>query len=590
MPKIKALPAEVAAKIAAGEVVERPASVVKELVENALDAGASVITVEIDEGGLERIAVTDDGCGMDAADACAAFTRYATSKIASEEDLWNLTTMGFRGEALHAIAAVSDVTIETRSADVLEGTRVECAGGAPQATATGCPRGTRIEVRKLFGSTPARKKFMKSSSAEFGHLNAEVLCAALAHPSVAFEVVHNGKKVWSCPAVTDARERMRLLVSNEELDQLVAFDETFEGMRVCGLVGNELMTRASAKQCHVFVNRRPVRDRLLMHGVTSGYGAALDRGRYPVAAVFVEIDPKTVDVNVHPTKREVRFENGPAVHDVVRAAINKALGQARQTRAFGSSPSTTVIPTEGALATERRNPLPFACHSEPFACHSDRPAKDRWRGAEESLARNAFQRTTNDKRRTTLRVLAQFNAAFILCEDNDGTLVIIDQHAAHEKLGFVQLTKQYEAGKVEKQQLLFPQTMTFTPAEIAAFEESAELFEQAGFEAELFGERDINVSAVPAILGDVDVKALFEKVFADIAERGSSDEIDEKLEHLFSVIACHAQVRAGDRLSMPEMQQLVDDIIREKVDSCPHGRPAIIRIKREEIDRWFKRT
>lgn len=576
MARIKALPPDVAAKIAAGEVVERPASVVKELVENAIDAGASAITVDVDEGGLGRIAVTDDGCGMDAGDAELAFTRYATSKISEESDLWKLATMGFRGEALHAIAAVGDVVVETRVAAALEGTRVEYKGGRPDVGVAGCPKGTRVEVLDLFHATPARKKFMKSSGVEFGHINAEVLRAALAHPSVAFEVSHNGKKVWSHPATSDPRERMRLLVSNEELDQLVEFDEEFEGMRVSGWVGSELMTRASAKQCHVYVNRRPVRDRLLMHGVTSGYGAALDRGRYPVAAVFVDVDPGTVDVNVHPTKREVRFANGPAVHDVIRAAINKALGQARQTRAFGNT---------AEMGDERWETGKPSCRQQnSFVCHPEPQAKDL------AFDSAVHPESSIQNPASSLRVLGQFNSAFILCEDRDGTLVIIDQHAAHEKLGYQRLIHQYKTGQVEKQQLLFPQTMMFSSAEIAAFEQSAELFQRAGFDVGLFGEGDLVVTAVPAILGDIDVKALFEKMFAEIAECGSSDAIDEKIEHLFSVVACHAQVRAGDRLSIPEMQRLVDDIVRERVDSCPHGRPAIIRITRSEIDKWFKRS
>lgn len=599
MPKICALPPDVAAKIAAGEVVERPASVVKELVENAIDAGASVITIEVDNGGCTRIAVTDDGCGMEADDACRAFDRYATSKITAEEDLWHLATMGFRGEALHAIAAVSTVVIETRTGEALEGTRVECASGAkPDVRVAGCPRGTRIDVRDLFHATPARKKFLKSAGAEFGHVSAEVLRTALAHPSIAFNLSHNGKKVWSCPAVTDERERMRLLASHDEMERFVAFDEEFEGMRVCGWVGDDMITRASAKHCHVFVNRRPVRDRLLMHGVTAGYGAVLERGRYPVAAVFVEIDPQTVDVNVHPTKREVRFENGPAVHDVVQAAVNKALGRARQQKAFGEVAWEKSISPELMAREARRGDLGFSvCHSDRsgglpagrqgLPLHAVHPVSSI---EHPGSALHAVQRSTINDNRSTLRVLSQFNKAFILCEDADGTLVVIDQHAAHERLGFEELTRQYRAGKIEKQQLLFPQTMTFTPEEIAAFEEARELFERAGFEAEHFGGNDIIVKAMPAILGDADVKPLFEKIFTEFSELGSSTAIDEKLSHMFSVIACHRQVRAGDHLSTPEMQRLVDDIVREKVDACPHGRPAIIRFSRRDINGWFKRT
>ncbi len=574
MPAIVRLPSHVISLIAAGEVVERPASAVKELVENAIDAGARSILVEVEDGGRKRIAVTDDGCGMDAEDAARALERYTTSKISREDDLWNITTLGFRGEAIHAIASVSHIVIQTRMEGALEGTHVSASGGErPRVDVAGCPRGTRVEVRDIFFNTPARRKFLKSAAVEFGHINAELTRIALVQPAIAFELVHNGKRVWAHHAVRDGRERMSLIAEGDELGLLTAVDEEGYGLRVRGWVGAEEITRASPRSLYVFVNGRPVKDRLLIHGVTAAYGTALERGRFPVAAVFLEINPANVDVNVHPAKREVRFENGPAVHDFVQAAVQKAIGASRRERAFGG---VFEHPRGGRMDSSG---VDWVATIDP----------DHLRGVPSGHPRGGEQRSTIDDQRTSVRVLGQFDKTFVICEDSQGALLMIDQHAAHERLGFEELMRQHRRGRVERQNLLFPQTITLAPAQMTAWEEAKEVLERAGFDLKHFGGNEVVVSAVPAVLGDADLASLFEKLFDELSTVGSAAALDERIECIFSVVACHRQIRSGDVLSPEELQRLVDEVMREKIDSCPHGRPAVVRFKRDEIDTWFKR-
>lgn len=572
MPSIRPLPPEVASKIAAGEVVERPASVVKELVENSIDAGAQSITVDIEDGGRRLIAVSDDGSGMDAEDAVLSVKRYATSKICDDSDLFRLTTMGFRGEALHAISMVSRFVIETKVEGALEGTRLEAEGERISVRAAGCPCGTRIEIRDLFFNTPARKKFLKSSTVEFGHINVELVKIALAHPQISFELNKDGKRAWFYHSVVDQKERLRLIASAEECDKLVGINEEGFGLSLSGWIGGDLITRASPKDFHVFVNKRPVRDRLLMHGVTAGFGETLERGRYPVAVIFLQIDPAMVDVNVHPTKREVRFENGPAVHDFLQTAIRKSLGSARTERAFGSFNQS------------------WSGHAQSF---ERRGAEDTSSTAQLDQRRSVLSQspplTFDGESSSTFRILGQLDRAFILCEDDDNALMVIDQHAAHERLGFEELKRQYADGKIEQQGLLIPVTLSLNPREMAVFESSREVLERAGFSVDPFGGNEIAIKAVPALLTDADIGSLFEKMFHELDELGSSVAIDEKVEQMFSLIACHRQVRAGDWLESAEMHRLVDEVLNNKIDSCPHGRPAVVRFERKDIDKWFKR-
>lgn len=560
---IKVLPEHVIAKIAAGEVVERPASVVKELIDNAIDAGAASIEVDVVAGGKKCVTVIDNGHGMDAEDARRCVERHATSKISSDADLFNIRTMGFRGEALAAIAAISKLQIETKvsSPDVVEGALVIAEGGLiKEARAAGCPVGTRISVSDLFFNVPARRKFLKSDSVEYGHIADVVYSMALACSSIRFELSHDGLPKIRCHRTGDIKCRIEDVLGDEVRNSLYEFKESGDGIGLHGFVVKDGVTRATAKDIRFFVNGRPIKDRILQHALLSGFETFLPRGEYPIVVLYLTIDPSVVDVNVHPTKREVRFANGSMVHDFVESSIGKAVS-GRIVRDF------TVAMSGGGEA------VPSLCKGGEGRVDLP-PLIPPYKGGE------GFR----------LRVLGQFDRAFIVCEGLEGKLVIIDQHAAHERLGFETLKEQLAKGSIEQQRLLLPEQLGLSPKDMAVISEHLDKIREAGFDLEPFGKDIIVVKGVPSILGDISLKMIFEKIAGELAEFGSSRAANEELDKILSVIACHRQVRAGDLLSTEEMQSLVRDVERKGASHCPHGRPAVVTIERTEVDKWFKRS
>lgn len=576
---IRELPKELVEKIAAGEVVERPASVVKELVENAIDAGATSIVVEVVDGGKGRIAVIDDGCGMSSDDLGMCIRRHATSKIADEKDLWNIRTMGFRGEALAAIGAVSKMEIWSRKNEdgVIEGSKVEVTGGMQDGpVVAGCAGGTKIVVSDLFYNVPARLKFLRSSGVEFGHVSECMTSVALANPHIRFELIEGGRKKLSASKVgREANEgeivsRLIAIMGNRYRDGFIHLLEEGDGISIDGWVSED--GRKAGKDMHIFLNGRPVRDRMLMHAVSSAIGDGTERDRYPAAVLWLSIDPAQVDVNVHPAKREVRFEKGGAVHDFVKFAVRKALTCA-----------------EGRHVT-----------------------RDVGRGMEEAKFFSSYVQTTGGSERPTsfvqcgkpenrdvqceihsakcaLRIIGQLGLTYILCEDEDGSLVVIDQHAAHERLGFEALKKGYANKNIPGQRLLIPERIDLSPKEYGYISESMDAFEAAGFEVEPFGGTSIVVKTVPEILSGVALGGVFQELVGEMEDFGTAHSIEETVERIFSVVACHKQVRSGDRLQMEELGRLVRDVEREGVTHCPHGRPAIARFTENNIKKWFNR-
>lgn len=563
MGQIQHLSPELIGKIAAGEVVERPASVVKELIENALDAGATSLRIEVKAGGKTRIVVSDDGFGMDPHDARCCLDRHATSKIRSEDDLWSMATFGFRGEALAAIAAVSRLMLETklRDAHIIEGLRVRCeGGGALDVVPCGCPGGTRVEIRDLFYNVPARLKFLKSETVEVGHIVEAVQAAALAHPAIRFECIRDGRVQWVL-APASLHQRVADIIGSEEAKTFRCFEEASDGISLTGWLTTGEMHRATSKNLWLFVNGRPLRDKLLLHAVTHGFGETLPRGRYPTGAVFLSIDPRKVDVNVHPTKREVRFENGGAVHDFVAKVVRKSF-----------------IPSVIARSAEQNRSATWQSPEEPGDRH-----------APSELAvtpQITFDVPSNDP----IRILGQLAKTYIVCEGPEDSLVLFDQHAAHERLGFNILKQQFSGGTIAQQRLLIPQHVALTPAAAGRLRDSLDILQRAGFEVEPFSGTSFSVKAVPAILGDADLSSLLEQVAHELEEAGSSGAPQMLFDRLFSVVACHRQIRGGDMLASQEMAALLRDVDQQGITHCPHGRPVLITFDRGEIERRFKRT
>lgn len=585
MSKIRQLSKDVAERIAAGEVVERPSSIVKELVENSIDANASFISVSIEDGGKASITVTDDGAGMDAEDVGLCVMRHATSKIRIESDLWNINTMGFRGEALAAIGSVAKLTIESKpnNKDTLEGIRVDVDGGAigrPQII--GMASGTRVIVKYLFFNVPARQKFLKSASVEYGHIADAVTSFALAYPKIRFELISDGKKRL---AFNDAStiDRVREVLKVDDGKNLIKVEEGGDLVSVSGFISH--MSSASPKGFYTFLNRRIVRDKLLIHAVTSAYSGRLERGEYPIAALWIDVDPSKVDVNVHPQKREVRFVNGGAIHDFVCMALKKALG---------SHNPVTVVSSE--FNAEKNDPKPFESpRNYNWLSGGDRIASSSEAKAAISNLRvpilDIDQRIIGDAHEcsASLNPVGQLGLTYIVCESRDGDMVIIDQHAAHERLGFERLKRQYLANGVVRQVLLLPERIELGEKGLAYIMSHKGVIEEAGFEIEDFGGGSLLVKCVPDIVGSISVKTIFEKIAVDLEEYERSNTFQNTTEAIFAIVACHAMVRSGDRLSMSEMARLIQDIEREDIKTCPHGRPVLVKIGKAEIEKWFGR-
>jgi DNA mismatch repair protein MutL len=585
--RVRLLPDPLVDQIAAGEVVERPASVVKELVENALDAGAARVRVEIREGGAALVAVTDDGSGMPPEDARLALERHATSKIQSGEDLVRIGTFGFRGEALPAIASVSRLRLRTRARGAREGfeLRVE-AGKLLDARAAGGPEGTRVEVADLFANVPARRKFLKSPVTEWGHIAEWLARAALALPDVHFDVQRDERAALTWPAVRDPLERIAAVLSDREAEALIAIAAEEGAARLHGFTSRPEAHRGTAAGLHLFVNRRPVRDRLLRHALLDAYRDVLPRGRHPTAVLFVEVPPEAVDVNVHPAKWEVRFADPSAIHRLVSRGVRKAL-EGRRWIATSASPVATPVPAPeetGVRETPRTTDWIFA----------GTPAAPAPTSASEA-APPAFEAPApaSGLRFATLRLLGQALATYLVAETADG-IVLIDQHAAHERVLYERLRSAWREGGVERQPLLLTEVVDLSPDGVSRIGGAQDELLRLGFEVEPFGERSVAVRAIPALLAGRDPAGLVRDAADQLATRageGAALRGPDAADRLFASLACHAARRAGDRLEMREQQALLEALDAIPwAPTCPHGRPVAVPIPRAELERRFGRA
>jgi DNA mismatch repair protein MutL len=577
---IRLLPDLLVSQIAAGEVIERPASIIKELVENALDAGASRIDVRLEGGGIRRIAVTDDGCGIPRDELALALARHATSKIASLADLESVASLGFRGEALASIASVATVTIVSRTAQAESAFRIDTDRGVIEPAAGA--RGTRVEVADLFFKTPARRKFLRTEATELGHCVQTVERIAAAHPAVEFSVFHEGRAVLALPP-TDADHRARRLMPENFGEARRAVDAHAPDLRLSGWAGAPTAARSRADAQLFFVNGRYVRDKVLAHAVRAAYADVLHGQSQPMYLLFLDIDPTRVDVNVHPTKIEVRFRDAQAVHQFVLHAVQAALAQTASPAPVSAqsslaelaavrSPATTGfrLPLQSSLGIAQ----PLAEYLAWMAPPPDAPVPLPEPGAAGPPLGQA---------------ITQLAGIYILARNAAG-LVIVDMHAAHERIVYEKLKNQLDAHAIPQQQALIAQVFHADAVDVATAEEHAGVLAQLGLDLAPVGPNQLALRALPALLCAADGAALSRAVLHDLREYGGSRVLTEHRNELLATLACHGAVRANRRLTLDEMNALLRDMeATERADQCNHGRPTWVQLSVADLDKLFLR-
>jgi DNA mismatch repair protein MutL len=587
--RVRPLPEALIDQIAAGEVVERPASVAKELVENSLDAGALRVRVEVRDGGRAWVAVSDDGWGMEPADARLALQRHATSKIASADDLQRIASYGFRGEALPAIASVSRLRLRTRPHASPTGYEIHVdAGRIVEEREAAGPAGTRVEVAELFAAVPARRKFLKSATTEWGHLADGLARSALARPDVHFELRRDDRPALAWPAVADPLERIAAVLGEEEAAALVAVDLAGGPIRIHGYASRPDRHRPNLGGVQLFVNGRAVRDRLIQHALVDVYRDVLPRGRYPSAVLFLELPPEQVDVNVHPAKWEVRFADPQAVHRAIHSAVSRGLAARRW---LAGAPGEGAQVGEGAAAAP-----PWTGRREAAAGPGD------WVFAAPASAEGTPETdgpslavASEPLRFAGQRLLGQLLATYLVLETGRG-LVLVDQHAAHERVLYERLRREWRERAVASQGLLVPVPVGLDPSGAAALAEAAPALARLGFDVEPFGEATVAVRGIPAPLAGCDPAALLRELAAELAAhpeaRGRAGALPPvaAVDRLFASLACHAARRKGELLPPPEQQALLAALDAIPwAPTCPHGRPVAVPFELAEIERRFAR-
>ncbi len=629
MNRITQLPPDVANKIAAGEVIERPANAVKELVENALDCGARRIQIEIEEGGKRLIRVRDDGSGMNDSDVVLALQRHATSKITEAEDLWRISTLGFRGEALPSLAAVSRLEITTREHDSDVGTRLIAEGGEiVELENVGCAPGTEVIVRGLFYNTPARFKFLKSDSAEAARISEMIGHLALAYPAVAFTLHHNGKESLRVEAGGDGLNALVSVLGRETARQMlpISSGEEFPNLRVSGFTARPQLTRANRKGQLIFVNGRLIQSRTLQHAFGAAYeGLIHGRDRFPLGVIFLQVAPGAVDVNVHPTKSEVRFAREGEAHHALRVAVRDTLIGAQLAPSWGlDGPNDGQIhgpfggksaeTNNGQRATWTPNysapqyQVPsfsdtdngYAGGVATSAATSPAPDASADERARFSAHLQAIQQGAQhephlfaqepERPKLKLRPLAQItNNAYILCEGDDG-LYIVNQHRAHETILADRAIRAAQGRAVESQRLVIPFTTECGPRALAAVEENANLVRDLGFEVEGFGGNSLLVRAVPYLVAKTDYERAFGDLLDELIAGTGGRDLEERRNALLTMLSCKNAIKAGDALAPGAMQGLVDDLVELPNPAiCPHGQPILIKISTYELHKKFER-
>lgn len=619
-------------QIAAGEIIERPASMLKELIENALDAGATSIDIEVENAGVKRLKISDNGHGILKQDLSMALSRHATSKIENLNDLEHIATLGFRGEALPSIASVTRMTIRSREMNAEQAWMVSSDGNnqTTEPAPIAHPVGTSIETRDLFYNTPARRKFLKTDNTEFKHLDQIVRRMALSRFDVAFKLTHNGKIVLHLPSLAaDDSRRLKMVCGDNVPDNSVYFDEEREGMRLSGWAGLPSFSRSQADMQYFFLNGRLIRDKTIIHAVRLGYQDVLFHGRHPVYVLYLEMDPAGVDVNVHPTKHEVRFRESRSVHGFVFRSLQRHVGASA-----GEVGSLQVDSEHGAAAPKPINPnsAQFSQMSQQAPLQYSDPQTNKIRDGAQSyqptermsadqvreqinaygrIAESAFRPNLPanpdlrvdliDKNAQTENVvdespippmgyaLAQLKGVYILAENEQG-LVLVDMHAAHERITYERLKTAMDSTKIQQQPLLVPVTIQVSETEMMTWAQQDSLFTRLGLEVEQLDEQVLVVRSVPDILANSDVSQLVRDVLSDLVATDHSHRIEETIHEILSSMACHGSVRANRLLSIAEMNALLRDMeATERSGQCNHGRPTWVQMSLNQLDGWFKR-
>jgi DNA mismatch repair protein MutL len=601
MSRIKLLPETLASQVAAGEVVERPASVVKELVENSIDAGARAIEVGIQRGGMSRIRVVDDGCGMDRDDALLSLERHATSKIASAADLAAISTLGFRGEALPSIASVSRLRLSTREPGAVAGTEILVNGGRIETVRDGGEApGTQIEVRSLFYNVPARRKFLRSETTEARNIEHQFFLQALAHPEIGFTLLREDNIASQLPITTSLRDRIRDLYGAKLLDDLLEISlRDRRGIQVQGWIGRAGVSRQTRAQQFVFVNGRAIDSGILSTALREGYHTALMRGQFPVTFLFVDLDPREVDVNVHPAKREVRFRDPASVREAIVEAVQRTLesGRVEWQRKFNAPAAPAAGLPPGPAAT-RPDGGTTSVSSQIVGRDSARPSNfapldQASRGDSLNLPRpidgNRPEPQIEPRRDQQFQIIGVLNRLYVLMENSDG-LVLVDQHAAHERILFEELRRRMEEQGVPSQRMLLPQIFSLPPRDAEWVERNVATLQKMGIGVENFGANSFRVDTLPAFLEIADAAGFLRKVIDELITTSRSSSPLRLGEDMIAKTVCRHAVKANDPLRYPEIEKLIRDLLACDLPyCCPHGRPTMIQISHAELEKKFGR-
>ncbi len=585
MSIIKVLSENLVNQIAAGEVVERPASVVKELVENSIDAGADKITIEVKDAGKTLIRISDNGKGMTKEDLKLAIQRHATSKIVDESDLWKISTMGFRGEALASIASVSKMNIRSKMENDIAGNEIKLeASSVISENEIGMSQGSQIEVENLFYNTPARQNYLKKDSTELSHISSTLNTIALANPSIAFKLIHNDKTVFDLPRVTDLISRISDVFGKSTADAMLPIFYGGSEFQLGGFIGKPLLSRSTTQHQYVFVNGRPIQHYLLANRIKAAYHSMLMENKKPVFLLNINIDPALIDVNVHPRKLEIRFEDQQTIVRVIYSAVKSALDK------------TNLIPKG---FTESKNYMSDSFpkfekkkSSDPFSFDTPRVSRP------QNTVQEAIDFTANimqrdhvevEESRPAIKAITQISNSYIVAEDESG-LVLIDQHAAHERVRYEELMDQYENQEKSIQPLLVPQEMELTNDEISLINDNKEIFEKLGFEIEEFGGKSFVIHAVPSCLSGEDLDTVIKGVLDDIKNQKTPSKMQGRIEEILTYMSCRSAIKFGQSLSSQEMQTLIDQTQKLKRPfTCPHGRPTMISLTLSELEKMFGR-
>ena len=576
MPRIRILPEVLSNKIAAGEVVERPASVVKELMENSIDAGSTTVVVEIKKGGRGLIRVSDNGVGMDPDDALLSVERHATSKIYDEKGLFSIATLGFRGEALPSIASVSDMELVTRTESSDGGTRFLVDGGKIKDVAEiGTPKGTMVSVTRLFFNTPARRKYLKTEQTEMGHVSDTVSRMALSRPDIHFKFFHNERVLANWSPTSDLVDRIADVLKGGMERHLNEVDFKSGNIRVHGFVATLDMTRATSRSLYVHVNGRFVRDKLLDHAIVEGYSGRLMKGKFPVVVLFVTLPLDQVDVNVHPSKSLVRFQAPRQVHDAVAKAVKGTL-------------ETSSYPKWGQTAqpspVKRTRPYRIFSSNAKVSEPAASPMSGTYSAPVEATA-HLWPKTPF----SSLSVIGQLHNTYVVCE-SEGGLVLIDQHAAHERVLFESLKAAYADSNIATQGLLIPERLELSHREAGVLDALLKDLGDIGLQIEPFGGRTYLIRSVPGILVGKPVRALVMEIVEKVAEIGLASGLDRAVDECLTTMACHGAIRANERLSDEQMKTLLEQLDNlQNASHCPHGRPIVVHRSLHQIEKDFKR-